>query len=199
MRGLFCDKINSDEVENIISGNSMKRSQVKTMALAFVASLVLSSLIGPSGLVAFAQVQEEEEKTQEQVDAERFNEADSDGDGAINREEFRTYITSKLKNFDKVDEFMNRLDTSQDNKISPEEFQPRQLVIAKMVEEDNAERRKNEPKEFADVFNARFLPNNPKLGAIVPEELTAFDERGKKLSFKDLRGKYTVLNFGCLT
>ena len=33
----------------------------------------------------------------------------------------------------------------------------------------------------------------------LPNHVVAFDENGDELDFASLKGKYTVLNFGCLT
>lgn len=157
------------------------------------------ALLGSFASAQEVQQEQEQEKTPEQIAAERFKEADTDGDGGISRGEFRTYLKLKIPAFEKVDEFMNRLDADQNNQISPKEFLIRQQVIRMMVAEDEIEARQNEPTEFADIFNARFLPQDPKVGTVVPGELQAFDEKGDELKFEDLRGKYTVINFGCLT
>jgi len=45
---------------------------------------------------------------------------------------------------------------------------------------------------------ARFEQNSPKIGAQLPD-VSAYDENGKKLKLRSLRGHYTVLVFGCLT
>lgn len=150
--------------------------------------------------IAQAQVLAQE-KTQEEVDVERFKQADTNDDGAVTRNEFRAYLSAvkSLEWFTKYDEFMNRLDTDQNNKISLEEFALRQKVLRMMVAEEQAKEMENEPKEFADMFNARFLPNKPTVGSIVSGDLMAYDENGDEIQFKDFRGKYTVINFGCLT
>ena len=38
----------------------------------------------------------------------------------------------------------------------------------------------------------------PAIGDVLPD-VTALDENGKEISLRSLRGKYTVLVFGCLT
>ena len=45
---------------------------------------------------------------------------------------------------------------------------------------------------------ARFEQNSPKIGAQLPD-ISAYDENGKKLKLRSLRGHYSVLVFGCLT
>lgn len=45
---------------------------------------------------------------------------------------------------------------------------------------------------------ARFLEIKPRIGDLAPD-FTAVDEGGKKLRLSDLRGRYVVLQFGCVT
>lgn len=40
--------------------------------------------------------------------------------------------------------------------------------------------------------------SGPEIGEELPD-VTALDENGQKISLRSLRGKYTVLVFGCLT
>ncbi|MEL7498340.1 MAG: hypothetical protein AAFN77_12080 [Planctomycetota bacterium] len=54
-------------------------------------------------------------------------------------------------------------------------------------------------EEFVDKFNRMFEGRDPKVGAEMFSELSAFDEKGKKLKFDKLKGKHTVIVFGCLT
>lgn len=53
--------------------------------------------------------------------------------------------------------------------------------------------------EFVDRFNKQFEGRAPKVGAQMLEELTAFDGAGKEFKFESLKGKHTVIVFGCLT
>ena len=46
-------------------------------------------------------------------------------------------------------------------------------------------------------LNRRFA-QGPKVGELLPD-VTANDEQGKPLKLRDLKDKYTVLVFGCLT
>lgn len=54
------------------------------------------------------------------------------------------------------------------------------------------------PVEFTETYDARYVKQKPNIGETI-DGLEAFDEHGNALDFKDLRGKYTVFNFGCLT
>lgn len=53
--------------------------------------------------------------------------------------------------------------------------------------------------EFVDRFNKQFEGRAPKVGAQMLDELTAFDGAGKEFKFESLKGKHTVIVFGCLT
>lgn len=44
----------------------------------------------------------------------------------------------------------------------------------------------------------QFAEKSPKVGEVLPN-VKAFDEQGRPVELKDLRGKYTVLVFGCIT
>lgn len=54
------------------------------------------------------------------------------------------------------------------------------------------------PVEFAEKYDLRYSKKKPLVGDSIGK-LVAFDEFGNKLDFETLKGKYTVLNFGCLT
>lgn len=56
-----------------------------------------------------------------------------------------------------------------------------------------------QPTEWAEKFNQRFERRPPLRDAQVFDGLTAFDEQGEKLDFESLKGKHTVIVFGCLT
>ena len=47
-------------------------------------------------------------------------------------------------------------------------------------------------------LNRRFEARGPAVGEMVPD-VSFFDADGNKLSLHSLKGKYTVLVFGCLT
>ncbi len=140
-------------------------------------------------------------QNQNEIATERFKTADADGSGGISQLEMKAYIKARLPAFTRIDEFIDRLDADNDQQISPKEFLVRQDLVAEMVAEDETEDMSTEPPtptEFEDVFNARFLGQKPIVGDTI-EDLVAFDGKGNKLDFFDLRGKYTVINFGCLT
>lgn len=56
-----------------------------------------------------------------------------------------------------------------------------------------------DPLEFVDRYNKRFEKQTPLIGDPVLDGLTAFDEHGKTFAFEELKGKHTVIVFGCLT
>lgn len=128
---------------------------------------------------------------QEQADTEkrRFSEADLDNDGSISVEELKTYVDSKLADFQHFDELLKELDANQDGSISSDEFSNRREVAQKL---------QNKPEEFVDKYNKMFMQRPPLLDKEMGDVI-AYDENGKSFNLKDARGKYTVLTFGCLT
>ncbi len=52
--------------------------------------------------------------------------------------------------------------------------------------------------EFAEMYNKRHAKQKPVVGDTL-DEVGLFDAAGKKFSTKNLKGKHTVLVFGCLT
>lgn len=139
------------------------------------------------------------QETEQDADQRRFNEADANSDGAISRDEFQKYVESKIPDFPAFDKLMAALDKNQDDAISPSEFADRQAAAQQALAQHQAEMAaKQQTMEFADRFNQRFLGQDPKMGTEI-KDLVAFDEEGNELDFADLRGKYTVINFGCLT
>ena len=55
-----------------------------------------------------------------------------------------------------------------------------------------------ESQEFVDSYNESFLKRPPLIGETVPD-VSVWTEKGEPMEFKQTRGKYTVLVFGCLT
>ena len=53
-------------------------------------------------------------------------------------------------------------------------------------------------QEWTERYDARFLKQDPQVGATMPE-VSAFDSEGKPFQLSSTRGKYTVIVFGCLT
>jgi len=157
-------------------------------SFCLVACFVLANLVFCSS--GIAQDSDEQKRIAEQ----RFKQADTDDDGAISKDELAAYVKKKLDWFTRTDELMKRLDKDKDDKISPQEFGNRQKVVNSMIDEEKPEK----PTEFADIYNQRFLKQQPLVGDQI-KDIVAFDAQGKEFNFKDLRGKYTVLNFGCLT
>ena len=144
----------------------------------------------------------ETQKSEEADEQEKFERCDIDGDNKITKEEFTAYLNNILDWFTKVDQAFTELDKNKDDVVSREEFAKRRAIVRKITSADKAAERKSKrpkAKEFADIYNEKFMQKKPDEGDIIPEDLTAFNEKGEKLSFKDLRGKYVVLNFGCLT
>jgi hypothetical protein len=175
----------------------------------FLRLLAVFLLAGWNGLNSLPAVSQQEnpdknqartqESSPEEISKQRYAEADADSDGSISRDEFIAYAKAKLPDFPLIDALTSILDADKDNEISPEEFALRQQVAQNLIsayEARMAEMAK--PQEFADRFNERFAGQKPLVGDVV-EDLIAFDENGKELDFAELRGKYTVINFGCLT
>ncbi len=144
----------------------------------------------------------ETQKSEEAEEQEKFDRCDTDGDGKITKKEFTAYIGTILEWFTKAEQAFTELDKNKDDIVSREEFAKRRAIVRRITSADRAaERRAKRPKakEFTDIYNEKFMEKKPDEGDIIPEDLTAFNEKGEKLSFKDLRGKYVVINFGCLT
>lgn len=123
----------------------------------------------------------------------RFNEADADGNGSLSKSEFKSYVAAKLPAFKQFDPLMEKLDVDQDGAISREEFGRRRETVKELMAQATAA-----PMEFADEFNLRFSKRKPLVGEPIGD-LVAFDENGDEFDFSLLKGKYTVVNFGCLT
>lgn len=123
----------------------------------------------------------------------RFNEADSDANGSLSLLEFKSYVEAKLPTFEQFDLLVERLDADQDDAISPEEFGGRRDAVKQLIANAIPA-----PMEFVDEFNLQFSKRKPLVGDGIGD-LVAFDENGDELDFASLKGKYTVLNFGCLT
>ncbi len=131
---------------------------------------------------------------QERGDASaRFNEADTDGDGTLSTPEFKSYVVAKLPAFKQFDQLMEKLDVDQNGSISAEEFGRRRDAVKALMAQATAA-----PVEFADEFNLRFSKRKPLVGEPIGD-LIALDENGDGFDFSSLKGKYTVINFGCLT
>ncbi|MGI9517270.1 MAG: hypothetical protein ACR2NP_09505 [Pirellulaceae bacterium] len=64
--------------------------------------------------------------------------------------------------------------------------------------QEEGEQTEQLPHEWADKFDARFLPRKPTIGDPAPE-VGGFDEDGYLFDLVSTRGKYTVIVFGCLT
>lgn len=52
--------------------------------------------------------------------------------------------------------------------------------------------------EFIQQRAARFVQEKPRIGDPAPD-FKARDEKGRTVRLSDLRGRYVVLQFGCLT
>jgi len=135
--------------------------------------------------------------TDAQVDStqERFAKIDSDSNELLAKDEFKAYVEEKLPKFKQFEKLFKKLDSDHDGSLSIDEFRKRRPITQKLINEAAAA---DNPVEFADMFNEQFLSRKPLLGTEIVD-LTAFDEMGNEFDFNKLRGKYTVVNFGCLT
>lgn len=140
----------------------------------------------------------QDDKPVDETTIKRFKETDTDSSGSISKEEFEADVKDKIDWFTKIDEFMNQLDSNSDGSISPKEFANRNKVLDAILEMEEKENPEKPVVEFAERFNRRYVKDKPAVGDTI-EDLIGLDEFGNDLNFDDLRGKYVVLNFGCLT
>lgn len=150
--------------------------------------------------------QDEQPKSDPQA---KLESADLDGDGKVTTKEINAFLSKQY-----LDAWTKKVDANGDGTISEEEFKDRRQAIAQIVvaEEDEAnrlakkERRRKARERIAarknmtsiDRMNEGYLKEKPRIGHSL-KELTAFDENGKEFDFEDLKGKHTVIVFGCLT
>ena len=52
--------------------------------------------------------------------------------------------------------------------------------------------------EFVEQYNRRHASQDPRIGEVI-KTVEVYDAQGKTFNTESLRGKYTVLVFGCLT
>jgi cytochrome oxidase Cu insertion factor (SCO1/SenC/PrrC family) len=72
------------------------------------------------------------------------------------------------------------------------------LADLTMAQPQNPARNREGADSPRQDLNRNFGARGPAVGETVPD-LSFFDADGKKLSLHSLKGKYTVLVFGCLT
>ena len=125
----------------------------------------------------------------------RFNSIDTNSDKQLSKAEFKVYVDDKLPDFNQFEKLVAQLDADKNGSLSIKEFHKRRPFTQKLIDEEASGR---EPMEFAETFNRRYLTKNPLVGDPIGS-LGAFDELGNEFDFNDLKGKYTVINFGCLT
>lgn len=121
-----------------------------------------------------------------------FLNADANSNGLLSGPELQAVW---IKNFDM---YFRGLDSDQDGRISPVEYQRHREVLESVLEKKSAAPPKTAVAEFTDTYNKRFLDRKPRIGKTI-DGLMAFGEDGKEFDFDALRGKFTVINFGCLT
>ena len=63
---------------------------------------------------------------------------------------------------------------------------------------DRKEPGKGARNQMAKAMQARFDRASPEIGALLPD-VSGYRSDGTEISLKSLRGKHTVLVFGCLT
>ena len=178
--------------------------QIKRSKLFGLSLLLLIFGLNPIGLLA--QDQDEKDKTrasglEHSLEIEKYGKCDMDVDGKINKEEFKLYLEIYLDWFTKSDEAFDAMDKDKDGQLTFKEFGYRRAAIRKIDSADKALKRREgaKPKEWKDTFNERFLPAKPVIGDTISGDLTAFNDKGEKIQFKDFHGKHTVVIFGCLT
>ena len=124
----------------------------------------------------------------------RFNSIDANSDSQLSKEEFKIYVDEKLPQFKHFEKLVVALDADKNGSLSIEEFRKRRPITQKLINDEAG----TGPPEFVDTFNQRYLSRKPLIGDGLGK-LTAFDEQGNEFDFDSLKGKYTVINFGCLT
>ena len=72
------------------------------------------------------------------------------------------------------------------------------LVVTSASFAQKPEQSKKGTRSGMQALRDRFAKNSPAIGKPLPD-VTVVDANGKKFAIKDLRGKHTVLVFGCLT
>ena len=71
------------------------------------------------------------------------------------------------------------------------------LIATPLLGQNPRAGNRDNPRAKGDA-DAKFNRDKPTLGDMIPD-VTAYDENGKELKLRDLKGKHTVIVFGCLT
>ena len=58
---------------------------------------------------------------------------DSDGDGKVTTKEFKSYAETRLRDFDRLEDFVEKVDADGNGEISEGEFGNRRTVLAAMA------------------------------------------------------------------
>ena len=136
-----------------------------------------------------------------------FEAADLNRNRKISKRELGKYLKKKLPEFKQVKELMAALDADSDGNLSRSEFAKRMEQIGELQQKPMSEpgaggtesAKKAKPIiEFADKYNRDFAEKDPRVGETLPA-VSAFDEQGQPFDLDQLKGKYSVLVFGCLT
>ena len=157
---------------------------------------------GVIAVPAFARAQEEA----------GFDVADSNFDGKISQRELKRYVAKRAPGFKQLDKLMHDLDTDSNGSLSLPEFVNCQKVLADLAPSrmpkssgglgDLADEGNGETArpivEFAEHYEKIFAAEDPQLGETIPN-VAAFDGDGNAFQLGQLKGKYAVLVFGCLT
>ncbi len=88
---------------------------------------------------------------------------DSDGDGKVTTKEFKSYAETRLRDFDRLDDFVKKVDADGNGEISEGEFANRRTVLAAMAN-SAAEPQEGDDKKAADKEMAEEATGPHKVG-----------------------------------
>jgi hypothetical protein len=148
------------------------------------------------GIFLFADCSSAQSKSQSDDSQKRFDAIDKNSDKQLSKTEFKSYVEEKLPGFNQFEKLVTQLDSDKNGSLSIEEFRKRRSITQKLLNQQASN--KSQPVEFAETFNKRYLTRKPVIGDGLGN-LKAFDELGNEFDFDNLQGKFTVINFGCLT
>jgi len=112
-----------------------------------------------------------------------FSSIDKDEDGKVTTSEFKSYAETRLQGFDRMDDFLKRVDADSNGEISKDEFAKRRDLLETMATEDS--------KPDADAKKKEAGPH------VVGDMASDFELQsiGKKIKLSDNKGKPVVVVF----
>ena len=112
-----------------------------------------------------------------------FSSIDKDEDGKVTTSEFKSYAETRLRGFDRMDDFLKRVDADSNGEISKDEFAKRRDLLETMATEA--------PKPDGDAKKREAGPH------VVGDMASDFELQsiGKKIKLSDNKGKPVVVVF----